>query len=79
MYIGSKLTVVSMGLHVMFELKLTDTGNAENMLAPIISHSVGSGEYVEKVTDSSTFPFVLRFRLQSILFCRIHGIWQTPK
>lgn len=34
--------------HIIFELKLTDAGKAENMLSPIISRSVGSGEYVRK-------------------------------
>lgn len=79
MCLGSKLTVASMGHYIIFELKLTDTRKAENMLSPIISHSCRFWGICEKVTDSSPFPFFLRMRLQSILFCRVHRIWQTPK
>lgn len=56
MHLGSTLTVASMGHHIIFELKLTDTENVGNMLAPTTSHSVGSGEYVRK-SETAVFSF----------------------
>lgn len=60
MHLGSTLTVASMGHHIIFELKLTDTENVGNMLAPTTSHSVGSGEYVRK-SETAVFSFLFFF------------------